>query len=88
MTPQQLLDLPGAGEANKRVKAMGMWRETMTDSERIEWIEEYNATIKYDIHGYPIVKPTRGELWDVLRPAIDEAARKQTSEDYTQYLED
>lgn len=88
MTPQQLLDLPGAGSASKRVKAMGMWRETMTDTERIEWIEEHNATIKYDIDGYRIVKPTRGELWDVLRPAIDESAMKQTAEDYRGYLED
>ena len=86
MTPQQLIDLPGYGQANKRVKAMGMWRETMTDTERLDWIEEYGATVIQDVGNETFtVTPTRGEFWDILRTSIDNAATKETASNYEGY---
>jgi len=87
MTPQELIDLPGYGQAIKRVKAMGAWRETMSDTERIEWIEEYGATVRMLEEGDFMVTPRCGELLNVLRPAIDKAATKEIASLYRQYLE-
>ena len=85
MTPQELIDLPYSGEAIKRVKAMGMWLETMTDTERIEWMDRNAATI--DWLGGPDVNPEYddGCFFDILRPAIDKAATKKTASDYERY---
>ena len=40
MTPQQLIDLPGYGNAKRELIKQGQWQATMTDTERIEWIEQ------------------------------------------------
>ena len=88
MTPQQLIDLPGYGQANKVVKAMGCWHVTMDDTERIEWIEEFGATVNMLFGGEVKVTPKSGELYDVLRHAIDKAASIEMAQAYRAHLED
>ena len=88
MTPQYLIDLPGYGQANKVVKAMGCWNVTMDDTERIEWIEELGATVKMLDSGEFKVTPKSGELYEVLRPAIDKAASIEMAQAYRAHLED
>lgn len=90
MTPQELIDLPGYGQANKHLKAMGMWRVTIDDTERIDWIEEWSAKICPCHDGELFnIKPTGIEMcWDVLRPSIDKAATENTKSHYRAYLED
>jgi len=89
MTPQALINLVGYGAANRRVKAMGMWRETMTDTERIQWIEETGSTIVYSQSSEEFnVFTGYGEYIDILRPAIDEASTLNTARDYRAYLEE
>lgn len=40
MHPQELMELPYAGMAEKELRKHGMWRVVATDRERIEWIAE------------------------------------------------
>ena len=38
LTPQELIDMPGYGNAEKHLRAQGQWRATDTDAERIDFI--------------------------------------------------
>lgn len=90
MTPQQLIDLPGYGQANKRVKAMGMWRETTTDTERIEWLAENAETITRLDHMQSWKITVNGHDYDseFLRDDIDEYAAAHAKGLHAKYLED
>lgn len=89
MTPQQLQDLPGYGQANKIVKAMGMWRATMTDTERIDFLEGSVSVMSICEDGETYsFKYGGSEYLDVLRKQIDIAATNETAQMYGAYLED
>lgn len=90
MNMQTLMDLPGYGQANKRVKAMGMWRETMTDTERIEWLAENAETItRLDHNQSWKITEKRDDYYPYFfRMDIDEAVDKQVMALHRAYLED
>ena len=56
MTPQQLIDMRGAGNAGKWLRKNGKWRELMTDTERIEWIALYAEKVS---------RQSFGQIWDI-----------------------
>ena len=71
-----LANMPGYGKAQKELRKAGLWKKTMTDSERIDWI------------AMNVTKMKRSDEWeqwyftikrfdydpDVLRLDIDEKA--------------
>lgn len=80
MTPQELMDLPYAGMAEKELRLRGMWNVTATDTERLEWIAE---NVKHMVrHPDPIVQSWHFDVAigyydiDFLRDDIDDAASK------------
>jgi len=90
MTPQELIDLPGYGQAVKRVKAIGAWHETMSDTERIEWLaENAEAIIRNDwSQSWKIV--LNGDDYDpeFFRNDIDKYATARMQGLYSGYLEE
>jgi hypothetical protein len=48
--PQDLINLPGAGSAEKDLRKAGMWRVTITDEERIEYLAY--SVVKMEIPKY------------------------------------
>lgn len=90
MNVHDIINIPGYGQANKRVKAMGMWRETMTDTERIEWIENSAASVVPRKNGgdFQVLTTNEEMAWHVLRGNIDEAATKHAAYLNENYLED
>ena len=40
LNPHDLINTPGYGNAEKALRKAGLWRELMTDSERIDWLAE------------------------------------------------
>lgn len=89
MNLQALMDMPGYGQANKRVKAMGMWRETMTDTERIEWLETYVSGMTLDDDGETyLFKMGGADCYDILADQIDKQATQLTAQHHRAYLED
>lgn len=45
MTPQELMDLPYAGMAEKEVRKSGEWREDYTFDDFMEWASDYRVMI-------------------------------------------
>ncbi len=79
MTPQQLIDMRGAGNAEKWLRKNGKWRELMTDTERIEWIATYADRIKRSIHKQEWhIECSVDDDYDVdfFRQDVDSAASK------------
>ena len=90
MTPQELIDLPWYGRANKSVKALGMWRDTMTDTERIEWLADNVGSMRRRDDQQSWNFTLDGDSYDseFLRDDIDEHASAYTQGLYAKYLED
>lgn len=90
MTPQQLIDLPGYGSANKVVKTMGCWHVTMDDTERIEWLAENAETvIRLDhMESWKITVNSADYDPEFLRDDIDNYATAHTQGLYRAHLED
>jgi len=82
MTPHDLINLPGAGNAEKWLRDNSMWHITMTDTERIEWIANCADTVKRGrVHGFWIIDTETDEEFDPehLRDAIDTSARSDAA---------
>ena len=78
MTPHDLINLPGAGNAEKWLRANGMWHITMTDTERIEWMMD-NA-MHVELRGDEII-PVFGDFFrDDLDKAASQTAMKKPKE--------
>lgn len=45
MTPQELMDLPYAGMAEKEVRLSGQWRGDYTFDDFLEWASDYRVMI-------------------------------------------
>lgn len=45
MTPQELMDMPYAGMAEKEVRRSGKWREEYTFDDFLEWASDYRVMI-------------------------------------------
>jgi len=90
MTPQQLIDLKGYGSAVKVLKAQGQWRETMNDTERIEWLaENADHIVRFDHQqSWKIIVKTDDYDPDFLRQDIDTYATAHTQGLYSAHLED
>lgn len=90
MNVHNLINLPGYGQANKRVKAMGMWRETMTDTERIDWLADNVETMRRRDDQQSWKFTIAGDSYDreFLRDDIDEHACAYMQGLYANYLED
>jgi hypothetical protein len=67
MTPQELIDLPGYGSAKRELIKQGQWQATMTDTERIEWIEDNCRGIETRGNYIPV-------LGEFFRADLDEYA--------------
>lgn len=48
MTPQELIDLPYAGMAEKEVRQSGQWREEYTFDDFLEWASDYRVMVIRD----------------------------------------
>ena len=78
MTPQQLIDLRGYGSAEKVLRMAGLWRVCVTDTERIDWIENKNVTIKSENDSVTFFDSICGDYWGGgIRAAIDTAASEE-----------
>ena len=79
MTPQQLIDLPGYGNAKRELIKQGQWHVCADDSERIEWIGRNVSAVKIDNNGKWLFDLDYFPNYDVdvLRDDIDEQASTQ-----------
>lgn len=70
MTPQELMDLPYAGMAEKVVRRAGQWREDYTFDEFIEWASDYRVMI---VGGGRLIVDHDGEseIEDSIRYAME-----------------
>ena len=74
MTPQQLLDLPGAGNASKWCRENSYWMNEPTADEIYEWLDEKRVmvvsggklVIDYDGEGIPWLDSIQGVLSDAM----------------------
>ena len=48
MTPQELIDLPYAGMAEKEIRRSGKWREEYTFDDLLDWMSDYRVMIVSD----------------------------------------
>lgn len=88
MTPQQLIDLPGYGNASKHVKAMGYWRETLNDTERIEWLDGHVVSVIHVENTCSLINRFIGSNWSFgLRGEIDFVASECIADTYSAYKE-
>lgn len=46
LTPQELINLPGYGNAEKHLRGQGQWHVTATDAERIDFIATHVETMR------------------------------------------
>lgn len=78
MTPQELMNLPYAGMAEKELRRLCKWNVTATDTERLDWLAE---NVKH------MARDSSRQYWhfdvdtgdydvDFLRDDIDDAASK------------
>lgn len=79
MTPQQLMDMPYAGMAKKELIAQGMWNHTITDEERIDWLQDNCLSMKFDEYDETWkIKTADFDCWyGSMRDDIDNAASAQ-----------
>lgn len=74
VTPQQLMDLPSAGMAEKQLRKAGLWRLTIDDTERIEWLDGKSVKVKNTVTDETLID-TIGNYWGGgIRGLIDNAA--------------
>lgn len=79
LTPQQLLDLPGYGNAMSELRQDGRWRNVMTDTERIEWLAVNVSSMRRsdDVSDWSFTIMTDYYDPDFFRQDIDAAANKR-----------
>ena len=80
--PQTLIDLPGAGNAEKALRKAGLWRVVLTDKERIEWLAEWVQKMNLEKYGFErkfVLGDTDLDA-DYLREDIDNAATQREME--------
>lgn len=88
MTPQQLIDLNGYGQANKRLKAIGMWRVTINDTERIEWLEHHEVSVRHEKTDETVIDRFIGDYHGGgLRLQIDQVTSEDLISQYREYKE-
>lgn len=70
MTPQELMDLPYAGMAEKEVRRSGKWREEYTFDDFLDWASDYRVMI---IGGGRLIVDHDGErdIEDSVRYAME-----------------
>ena len=78
--PHDLINLPGYGNAEKELRKAGLWRELMTDSERIDWLAENVSKMtrseEYQSWSFRINRYDYDPEW--FRHDIDEKAMETT----------
>jgi len=74
--PHDLINLPGAGNAEKALRKAGMWCVTMTDEERIEWLAENAVSVKRlnNSQSWSLITERANYDPDFFRDDIDEAS--------------
>lgn len=79
LTPQQLLDLPGYGDAKRELQSSGRWRELMTDTDRIEWMAVNVSVMRRasDLSDWSFTIDPDDYAVDFFRQDIDAAANKR-----------
>ena len=82
LTPQQLIDLPGYGAAEKTLRKEGRWDVTSTDTERIEWMAANVSKMVRDDGDALWTFTIDGEGYDPehLRDDIDYAATQEETQ--------
>ena len=82
LTPQQLIDLPGYGAAEKTLRKEGRWNVTATDTERIEWMAANVSKMVRDDGNALWTFTIDGEGYDAehLRFDIDDAATQEEAQ--------
>lgn len=70
MTPQELMDLPYAGMAEKEVRRSGKWREEYTFDDFLEWASDYRVMM---VSGNRLIVDHDGErdIEDSIRYAME-----------------
>lgn len=70
MTPQELMDLPYAGMAEKEVRRSGQWREEHTFDDFLDWASDYRLMI---VRGGRLIVDHDGEsdIEDSIRYAME-----------------
>jgi len=80
MTPQDLINLPGAGNAEKQLRSDGLWRVTINDTERINWLDGMNVSVKTVVKEETLIDAI-GDYWGGgIRGLIDDASMTQQLE--------
>lgn len=76
LSPHDLINLPGAGNAEKALREAGLWRDVMTDTERINWLAENVSLMKRDTRKQSWFFETSAEYYDpdFFREDIDNAS--------------
>lgn len=74
--PQDLINLPYAGMAEKELRKAGMWRVTDTDTERLEWVAENVVNMRRlpDSQKWRFARKNDDYDPDFFRQDIDDAA--------------
>jgi hypothetical protein len=80
MTPQDLINLPGAGNAEKALRKAGKWNVTINDTERIEWLDGMIVSVK-TVEENTTLLDAIGHYWGGgIRGLIDNAATQNAME--------
>lgn len=77
----ELINQPGYGKANEAVKKAGMWQPHLDDTERMDWLELKQVTVRDDFEKAVIRHDPDSWACNDLRDAIDSAAVKETKEE-------
>lgn len=77
--PQDLIDLPGYGSAQKELRKAGLWCVTDSDEERIAWIAENVTSMKRLEDSQTWKFKTNADDYDIefFRQDVDIAAMAQ-----------
>lgn len=77
----ELINQPGYGKANEVVKKAGCWAPHLDDTERMDWLELKQVTVRDNFENAIIWHDPDSWACNDLREAIDAAAVKETKEE-------
>lgn len=77
----ELINQPGYGKANLAVQKAGMWTPFTDDTERMDWLDGKNVTVRDDFEKAVIRHDPDSWACNDLREAIDTEAAAEMKEE-------